>query len=66
MATGVRMLEAQLIRTKKLEDVPVDPNAQRGQKTRDMSVTSMTEQGVNKTLIFVDEVGKNSNIVCFT
>ena len=52
------MLECQLIRVKKLEDAPAERNAQRTLDARHQYVTWMTQQGVNKTLIFLDEAGK--------
>ena len=58
LATVARMLDGQLIRIKKLEDAPVDRNAQRTLDSRHEYVTWMTEQGINKTLVFVDEAGK--------
>ena len=58
VATVARMLEGQLIRVKKLEDAPVNRNAQHTLNARHEYVTWMTQQGVNKTLIFVDEAGK--------
>ena len=58
VATVARMLEGQLIRVKKLEDAPVNQNAQHTLNARHEYVTWMTQQGVNKTLIFVDEAGK--------
>ena len=58
VATVARMLEGQLIRVKKLEDALVERNAQRTLDARHQYVTWMTQQGVNKTLIFLDEAGK--------
>ena len=58
MATVAHMLEGQLIWVKKLEDAPVNRNAQHTLNARYEYVTWMTQQGVNKTLIFVDEAGK--------
>ena len=49
VATVARMLEGQLIRGKKLEDAPVNWNAQHTLNSRHEYVMWMTQQGVNQT-----------------
>lgn len=59
VATVCKMLDAQLITTKKLEDAPMERNSDATKAARHEYATWLMEDGVNRNLVFVDEAGYN-------
>lgn len=57
--TVVTALDGQLIRTKKLEDAPIERNSPRTKTARRNYANWMLNDGVNQQLIFIDESGFN-------
>ena len=59
ISTVCKVLDAQLISTKKLEDAPAERNSNATKTSRYEYAQWMLQYGVNRNLMFVDEAGFN-------
>ena len=59
LSTVCKVLDAQLITTKKLEDAPAERNSDATKTSRYEYAQWMLQYGVNRNLVFVDEAGFN-------